>query len=156
MYVQWYYMEPLYNRILPVHQQSTEYRVQSTELSLLWILTLGNGPKRVPKNRITKMTIPDDIKPTSWVLPPVASCRTVRLRAPAVGKLPKKAPPRFMTPYARNSCGGHEVLETNIHIIIILWDVVCVCTRGWGEGGSLIRLKKLDVNAQNFPTVHAS
>lgn len=38
------------------------------------------------------------------VFPPTASCSTVRLNAPAVGILLKKAPPKFIKPYANSSC----------------------------------------------------
>ena len=60
--------------------------------------TLGRGPNSELRKRMTIMTMTEEMNPTSCVFPPVASWSTVRLSAPAVGKLPKKAPPRFITP----------------------------------------------------------
>ena len=70
----------------------------SRERVLIKALTFGSGPNSDPRNRMVTMTIPDERKPTSCVFPPVLSWRMVRLRAPAVGKLPKNAPPKFMIP----------------------------------------------------------
>ena len=60
--------------------------------------TLGRGPNSELRKRMTIMTMTEEMNPTSCVFPPVASWSTVRLSAPAVGKLPKNAPPKFITP----------------------------------------------------------
>lgn len=49
--------------------------------------------------KITK----EEMKPTSWVLPPAEAWMEERERLPAAVKELKKLPAMFMMPYARNS-----------------------------------------------------
>ena len=101
MYIHTYYILHTYTYILHTYILHTYYihtYIHTTYIHTYILHTLGRGPNSELRKRMTIMTMTEEMNPTSCVFPPVASWSTVRLSAPAVGKLPKKAPPRFITP----------------------------------------------------------